>query len=111
MPARRLSDEASAIKRFDVLGIDAENSREFVRHVGLAKQESQHVKFGSKPEMYDMGPPLGSASSPDPIASVGSAPLSDDEIFLVNSFVENIEGEYEAQRMRDNALVTIREPL
>jgi hypothetical protein len=102
MPASRLQERAIlTVRRFDVLGIDADSSAGFVRHVGLAADESLSFDSGSMPEMIHMGPPFGTAAPTGPITCVGTAGLTADEILTMELFVERIGAEYEASGIRD----------
>jgi hypothetical protein len=101
MPARRLGEAALAVRQFDVLGIDAESSPEFIRHVGLAQDEGLQIKVGSTLAVVHMGPPLGTRTPSGPISAVGTAALTADEVLKVALFVDRIEGEYQAAGIRD----------
>ena len=75
MPARRLGEAALVVRQFDVLGIDADSSPGFVRHVGLARDEGLQIGLGSTLPMVHMGPPLGTQTPSGPIPGDGPWPV------------------------------------
>jgi hypothetical protein len=101
MPAQRLGTEAVRVLEFDVLGVDAANSPEFIRHVGLADREYPEVSVGTALAMVHMRPPLETGFASGPITSVGTAALTADEISQMRVFVDNLESEYTAAKARD----------
>ena len=101
MPARRLGKETSPVQTFDVLGVDAENSPEFVRHVGLAAEDSATVKLGSGLAIVHMGPPLGTGFPTGVITCVGTSTLTATEVLKVRLFIDNHEAEYLSAKIRD----------
>lgn len=94
MPAQRLGMAAAAVQKFDVLGIDAEASPEFIRHVGLAQEEGPLDGLGSTLAMTHMAPPLEIGVPSGPISSLGTASLTGDEILQIMAFVDNHADEY-----------------
>jgi hypothetical protein len=101
MPARRLGAEPLPVEKFDVLGLDAQNSPEFIGHVGLAEHENSRVSVGLAFAMVHMGPPLGTGVPPGTLTSIGTVSLTADEILQIRLFVDNLEGEYKAANVRD----------
>jgi hypothetical protein len=101
MPAQRLGMEAVRVLEFDVLRLDALNSAQFIRHVGLADRESPEVSVATALEMVHMRPPLERAFAPGHVTSVGTAALTADEISQMRVFVDNLESEYASANARD----------
>jgi hypothetical protein len=101
MPARRLGAESQPVQRFDVLGLDAANSPEFIGHVGLTADERVHAKAGSVIAMVHMGPPFATEFPHGAATCVGTSTLTTDEMLQIKLFIDNLEDEYESANVRN----------
>lgn len=106
MPAIRFAGETVRIRAMDVLGMDgAPPGSNYIRHAGLAGDG--HASYNPSHAVLtiiDMQPPLqrGSGRKCD---VHGTAEVSDDESRRIAVFVDSIEGEYQAQGVRERCYV------
>jgi hypothetical protein len=100
MPAQRLGGETIAIRRYDIAGLDSATTPEFIRHVGLAGEEREQFNETDKLVLVHMGPPLERGGSTFPISCMGTVSLTVDETRQIDVFVDELELEYEAARLR-----------
>lgn len=96
VPALRLGAVKQSISRFDVLGQDGATSQ-FVRHVGLAAEDTGELQAGASVTVQHMGPPL-EHDAEITLHVHGRATLTDDELKQIELFVDEQFGEREAQR-------------
>jgi hypothetical protein len=100
MPAVRLGGAAVTIRQFDTIGQDSLGTSEFIRHVSLAREARSSFGRSDELSLVHMGPPLERESSPQRIHCIGTAGLTVDEIRQIDLFVDELESEYEAARIR-----------
>jgi hypothetical protein len=102
MPAVRLGGTAVAIRKYDVVGQDSVGKPGFVGHVGLAGENRD--LFGPSDELLlvHMRPPLEIGASRHAIDCAGTAGLTIDEMRQIGLFIDEMESEYEAARLRSD---------
>ena len=108
MPAQRLNQQTANIRRFDVVGQDSEGVVHFVRHLGLSSEQRDQLHSHDTISLTYMGPPLEHGSAPGPVHSLGTVPLTADEIQQINVFVDELISEYRAHNARDGRQYVIR---
>ena len=99
MPATRLTSTPIDVGRFDVFGMDSQQSPMFVAHIGLAVSAYRQFKSGDSAALVHMQPPFASGRSFEPQV-LGCAPLTVDEENRINIFVDGLLDEYEAGQVR-----------
>ena len=102
MPAVRLGETTVTVRKYDVIGLDSTTVSEFVGHVALAGEQSR--SFGAFDELLlvHMMPPLERGTAHSPINCVGTVGLTVDEMRQIDVFVDELESEYEAARIRND---------
>ncbi len=100
MPAHRLSDAGTPIRRFDVVGRDAITVYHFIRHVALSARDIEGVSSGNCIGVNHMGPPL-ERDHALPVDVHATAELTDDDLNQIELFIDELHNEQEAQRRRD----------
>jgi hypothetical protein len=99
MPAKRLTEQGSAIGRSDVVAFDTDGVPHFLRHTALAADGHHSVAAGDSVRVNHMGPPLerdGQCS----VHVSGTAELNDDELNQIELFIDELHGEQRAQVQR-----------
>lgn len=100
MPAQRLGETPISVKRFDVLGQDANGLPGFMRHLGLFWSEGGTLQARDMVEVCDMGPPLSRGRDSQLQADAwGSVPLSIDEIQQVQLWIDERASEYDSRKL------------
>jgi hypothetical protein len=103
MPAERLGAVATAIGRFDVMGLDANAPPGFVSHVGLVETAAQFAA-GTPLDFVEMGPPL--RRGPWTPETWGYVPPTVDEENRIGLFIDEQMDEHEAaKRRRDGGYI------
>jgi hypothetical protein len=100
MPAVRLGGTAVPVRKYDVIGQDSRSALGFVRHVGLAGEDRSSIGESDELPLVHMGPPLERESSRQTINCAGTIGLTVDEIQQIGMFLDGLESEYEAARIR-----------
>jgi len=102
MPARRVaSGQQVQIERFDVLGSESRESREFVGHVAIAVQAiAIEPARTSRIMRSHMVPPFIDHRAGGPIHCYGTAELSEEEREFIRTFVQEVRSEFEAEEAR-----------
>lgn len=100
MPAVRLGGTAVVIRQHDVVGQDATGTPEFVGHVGLAGEDRDLFGRSDELPLVHMRPPLEIGSSRCRIDCVATAGLTWEERMQIGLFVDEMQSEYEAARLR-----------
>lgn len=108
MPAHRLSLEPADLRRFDVIGQDAEGVAHFVRHLGLSSEQRNQLRSHETISLTHMGPPLQHGLAGSPVHVIGTVPLSADEIQQINVFVDELHSEYQAHNARRHRQYVVR---
>ncbi len=88
--AQRVSSSNGKVGVYDAVGIDSENSKWFIRHVGMSLDELDFTRGQElKLRMVDMEPPLVApeSSNPKQVDVVGTATLSSDDASIINTFI------------------------
>lgn len=101
MPARRIGAASVAVARYDVLGFDSVAEPTFVAHVAVAAGAgsiSSEATTGLR--VTHMMPPFHAAGRPFVAQCVGGANLSEDEGHRIQSFIQGLRSEYEAEEQR-----------
>jgi hypothetical protein len=100
MPAVRLGGTFVAISKYDVVGKDSTGTPGFVVHVGLAGERRDLFEQSDELPLIHMRPPLEIGTVRDTIDCVGTAGLTADEMHQIGLFLDEVESEYEAARLR-----------
>jgi hypothetical protein len=102
MPTVRLSGTTTTIRKYDVVGQNSSGASEFIEHVALADEERRSFGESDGISLVHMMPPLRRETSHSPIHCVGTVDLTVDEIREIDVFIDEIESEYEAARIRND---------
>ena len=97
--AQRVTTSSGKVGVYDAVGIDSEQAKWFVRHVGLSLEELEFTRGQDlKLRMVDMEPPLVApeSSNPKQVDVVGTATLSSDDTSIINTFICEQLDEYES---------------
>lgn len=103
MPAYRIGSVPSSVSHWDVAGQDAASDEHFIGHIGLSIEQRDDLTFSSRVvHLAHMGPPLTRDADDDveSIDVVGSTNLTSDEQMRIETFVDELETEYESQKAR-----------
>ena len=101
MPAVRLGETTVTIRKYDVAGKDSSETSEFIGHVGLAGEERSSFRESDGLSLVHMMPPLERGTSHSPVHCVTVGPTVD-EIRQIDVFIDEMESEYEAARIRND---------
>lgn len=102
MPAVRLGGTTIAIRKYDVVGQDSAGTPGFVGHVGLAGEFRDLFGRSDEVPLVHMRPPLEIGSSADTIDCAGTVGLTMEEMLQIGLFIDEMESEYLAARLRSD---------
>jgi hypothetical protein len=102
MPAIRLGGTTVTIRKYDVIALDSTVESEFIGHVALAGERKSSFGESDELSLVHMMPPLERGTSHSPINCVGTVGLTVDEMRQIDVFVDELESEYEAARIRND---------
>ncbi len=111
MPAWRLNGTLVEVRKYDVASMDSESVPQFVGHVGLSNDGPKELGKDKTPpclSMVHMMPPLHDNRHLWPIHAVGTANLSEGQVFQIKILCQRQQKEYEAQQARETAQYVIR---
>lgn len=100
MPAVRLDGNWVGIRKYDVVGQDSAGTPGFVGHVGLAGEYRDLFGRSDDLPLIHMRPPLEIGASRCPIDCVGTVDLTPGEVRQIGLFIDEMESEYLAARLR-----------
>lgn len=99
LSAQRVSTSNGKVRVYDAVGVDSEQCKWFIRHVGLSLDDMMFTKGNSlSVRIVDMGPPLASLDSAKPtsVDVVGTADLSADDVSAIYTFICEQLNEYQS---------------